>query len=127
MTSDAERRPQRGASEPAIPFGTAVLYVSLVADGRLVRVWSRAVDDLTVTKPVLREVNDANAWLVLARAWVHGDALMVEGCLPVEPLRVEDLRALVSEVGATADRLGVLLSAVHGGRVMLPSGSPVDE
>ena len=104
------------------PFGTAVLYVSVVADGRLVRVWARAADGIAVTKPVLREVNDANAGLVLARAWMHGDALMIEGCLPVETLRAEDLRALVSEVGRTADQLGAMLATVHGGKVALPVG-----
>ena len=110
-----------------LPFrhGTAVFYVSVVANGRLVRVWSRAVDGLAVTKPVLREVNDANAWLVLARTWVHGSAVMVEGCLPVEALRAGDLRALCLEVGSTADRLGSMLAAVHGGQVVLPVGSAV--
>ena len=107
------------------PHGTAVFYVSVVADGRLVRVWSRAVDGLAVTKPVLREVNDANAWLVLARTWVHDDAVMVEGCMPVETLAVRDFRALCLEVGSTADRLGSMLAAVHGGQVVLPVGSAV--
>ena len=86
-------------------------------------VWSRAVDGLAVTKPVLREVNDANAWLVLSRTWVQGNGVMVEGCLPVETMRSEDLRALCSEVGTTADRLGSMLSAVHGGQVTLPVGA----
>jgi len=112
-------------SDDDLPFhhGSAVYYVSLVADGRLVRVWSRAVDGLAVTKPVLREVNDANAWLVLARTWVQGSAVMVEGCLPVEALRAGDLRSLCMEVGSTADRLGSMLAAVHGGQVVLPVGS----
>lgn len=115
-----------------LPFmsGTAVFYVSVVAGGRLVRVWSGAVHGLAVTKPVLREVNDANAGLVLARAWVQGSGVMVEGCLPVETIRGEDLRALCAEVGATADRLGSMLAAVHGGEVVLPvaaAGGPAEE
>jgi hypothetical protein len=119
-------------SDGDLPFhnGTAVFYVSVVANGRLVRVWSRAVDGVAVTKPVLREVNDANAWLVLARTWVHGNGVMVEGCLPIETLRAEDLRALCAEVGTTADRLGSMLSAVHGGQVTLPvstGGSPTED
>lgn len=114
-----------------LPFtnGTAVFYVSVVGGGRLVRVWSAAVQGLAVTKPVLREVNDANAALVLARAWVQGSGVMVEGCLPVETVRAEDLRALCAEVGATADRLGSMLAAVHGGQVVLPVGAsgPAEE
>ncbi len=100
-----------------------MFYVSVVAGGRLVRVWSLAVDGLAVTKPVLREVNDTNARLVLACTWVQGRGVMVEGCLPVETVRVEDMRALCAEVGTTADRLGSMLAAVHGGQVMLPVGS----
>lgn len=109
-----------------LPFhtGTTVFYVSVPADGRLVRVWARAVIGVAVTKPVLREVNDANAGLVLSRTWVQGTAVFVEGCLPVETLRAEDLRTLCQEVGHTADRLGSMLAAVHGGQVALPSGVP---
>ena len=108
------------------PYGTAVLHISVVADGRLVRAWSRAVEGVAVTKPVLREVNDVNASLVLARTWVDGHAVMVEGCLPVEPLRARDLKALVHEVGRTADRLGTMLATVHGGQVVLPAVTAVE-
>lgn len=64
-----------------LPFtsGAAVFYVSVVGGGGLIRVWSCAVHGLAVTKPVLREVNDANASLVLARSWVQGSGVMVEG------------------------------------------------
>ena len=75
---------------------------------------------------MLREVNDANAWLILCRTWVgRGNGVMVEGRLPVETMRSEGLRALCSEVGTTADRSGSMLSAVHGGKVTLPVGAGV--
>jgi hypothetical protein len=104
------------------PCGTAMFYVSVVRDGRLVRVWSRAVTGIALTKPVLRELNDANAELVLAK--VHGDGchVWVEGCLPVESLCSGDLGRLCYEVGTTADRLGSMLAAVHGGHVAFPGG-----
>lgn len=105
------------------PCGTAMLYVSLVSGGRLLRVWSQAVGGLRVTKPVLREVNDYNRRLVFARASATDCAVWVEGCLPVESLTTHDLGFLCSEVGTTADKLGSLLAAVHGGLVAFPDAA----
>ena len=102
------------------PYGTALLYLSVVRGGRVLRAWSRAVADLRVTKPVLREVSDANATLTYARVWATGDAVWVEGCLPLEVLRPVDVVVLCTEVGATADRLGSMLAAVHGGTLAFP-------
>jgi hypothetical protein len=104
------------------PCGTAMFYVSVVREGRLVRAWSRAVTGIDVKKSVLREVNEANSGLVLARVYAAGSSIWVEGCLPVEPLRPDDLGRLCWEVGTTADRVGSMLSAVHGGHVVFPDG-----
>ena len=104
------------------PFGTAMFYVSVVRDGHLLRVWSQAVAGIHVNKAVLREINAANSHLVLARAYATESAVVVEGCLPVETLRAIDLRAVCYEVGMTADKLGSLLAAVHGGHVVFPEG-----
>ena len=108
------------------PCGTAVFYASVVRDGRLLRVWSRAVAGVHVDKRVLREINDVNRSLVLARVYTRDSAVWVEGCLPVEVLRPRDVGALCVEVGTTADRLGSLIAAVHGGRVALPDCAEPD-
>ena len=105
------------------PCGTAMFYASVVREGRLLRVWSRAVDGVHVDKHVLREINDMNASLLLARAYARGDAVWVEGYLPVEVLRAHDVGALCAEVGSTADKLGSLIATVHGGQVALPDGA----
>ena len=105
------------------PCGTAMFYMSLVRRGRLLRVWSRAVAGIRVNKPVLREINEINAGLTFSRAWATEDEVWVEGCLPVEPLRVSDVGVLCTEVGMTADRLGSMLAAVYGGRVAFPHGA----
>jgi hypothetical protein len=99
------------------PCGTAMFYLSVVGGGRLLRVWSRAVSDIRINKPVLREINEVNGGFALARAWATDDEVWVEGCLPVETLRPRDIGALCTEVGMTADRLGSMLAAVYGGRV----------
>lgn len=106
------------------PCGTAMLFLSVVDDGRLVRAWSVAARGVPVTKAVLRELNDANAGAVMARVWAIGRDVVVESHLPVEGLTLRDFRSFSLEVGSVADRLGSMLAAVHGGRVAFPDGCP---
>jgi hypothetical protein len=109
------------------PCGTAMFYLSVVRRGRLLRVWSQAVAGTRVNKAVLREVNEVNAGLTFARAWATDDEVWIEGFLPVEVLRVRELRALCTEVGSTADRVGSMLAAVHGGWVAIPEAAEHDD
>ena len=108
------------------PCGTAMFYASVIRGGRVLRVWSRAVTGIKVDKAVLRELDQANAGLLFARVYSRGGAVWVEGCLPVEPLRARELGALCHEVGTTADRVGSMLAAVHGGQVAFPHGADAD-
>jgi len=108
------------------PCGTAVLYLSVVGEGRLLRAWSRAVAGIRIVKPVLQEINDANAGLTLGRVWATSSDVWVEGCLAVQTLRPCDLAALCHEVGTLADRLGSMLATVYGGRVARPESSDCD-
>ncbi len=114
-----------GDGDVPIACGTAMVYASVVGKGRLVRVWSRAVAGVAPTKPVLREVNDANAHAVVARVYAQHSAVWVEGRLPIEGLRVQDVEQLCREVGDLADHLGQLLAAVHGGTVTFPQAVDV--
>ena len=77
-----------------MPCGTAMVYASVVGKGRLVRVWSRAVSGVKVTKSVLREINDANRSAGVARVYAEHSAVWVEGHFPIEGLRVKDLKQL---------------------------------
>ena len=108
-----------------MPYGTAMVYASVVARCRLVRVLSRAAAVVKPTKAVLREVNDANAHAVVARVSAAHGGVWVEGHFPVEGLSPKDLEQLCLEVGQLADRLGHLLTAVHGGTVTFPEGADV--
>lgn len=68
------------------PCGTALLYVSVVRSGRLVRVWSRAVTGIEPRKSLLREINEANITLTFARVYALGNSVWVEGmCAPTPP------------------------------------------
>ena len=108
-----------------MPYGTAMVYASVIGRGRLVRVWSRAAAGVKPTKAVLREVNDANISAGVARVYAQHDAIWVEGHFPVEGLRPKDLKQLCTEVGGLADHLGQLITAVHGGTVTFPRSADV--
>ena len=47
-----------------------------------------------------------------------GDALEIEAFLPLQPLEAGYLAAVCHELGSTADSVGQLMAAVHGGTVM---------
>ncbi len=114
-----------GDGDVPIVCGTAMVYASVVGKGRPVRVWSRAVSGVRATKSVLREINDANVSAVVARVYAQHEAVWVEGHLPIEGLRLKDLKQLCREVGDLADHLGQLLAAVHGGTVTFPEAADV--
>lgn len=91
--------------------------------GAVARVWSRAVSGIEIKKAVLREINEVNASLICSRVWASYDEVWIEACMPVEILRPLDVGFMVAEVGHTADRLGSMLAAIHGGRVAHPDAA----
>lgn len=101
------------------PFrhGTAVYYLSVTRDGHMVKVWSNVVLGLKGTVSVLREINATNAGLVHCRMFLSGTTLQVEAFLPIQPLVPGYLTAVCHELGETADNVGQLMAAVHGGCV----------
>lgn len=108
-----------------VPFhqGTAVYFVSIRLDGKKVKVWSQAVVGIKPTAGVLREVNEVNAGMEHARAFITRQRLVIEGVLPTDGLTPEDLRDLCLEVGVAADEIGTMISAVHGGEVARPGST----
>jgi hypothetical protein len=96
---------------------SAAYWLTLSPTGHLVRAWSRVVEGVKPTAGLLREVNDANSRLLHSRAYVERGVVWLEAVLPVQPLEADYLAAVCSEIGCTADALGPLLAAVHGGWV----------
>ena len=106
-------------SDGDYPFrhGTAMYYLSVGRGGHLLKIWSHAAYGVKPTKSVLREVNSTNEMLIHCRAYMTGETLVVEAFVPIESLIPGYLVAVCHEVGCTADRVGQLLAAVHGGHV----------
>lgn len=107
-------------------YGSSMSYVTVRPDGRRAKVWCVAVAGLKQSAAVLREVNALNVRLERARAFVVPMGLIVEGTVAVESLTPDELRALCLEVGRTADDIGPVLAAVHGGTVAMPDGEGCD-
>lgn len=102
-----------------LPFraGTAAYFVSVRPDGQKVRAWSMVVRGIKVNAAVLREINEVNAGLETCRMFAVNDRVIVEGILPVDGLTPETLQELCLEVGVTADQVGQMMAAVHGGQL----------
>lgn len=120
---DLEQVVEDADGDLPFPCGTAMVYVSVVGQGHMARVWSRVVSGVRVTKALLQELNDVNAGLVVSRVWATHCEVWIEACMPVEVLRPCDVGFLLAEVGRTSDRLGSMLAAVHGGRVANPEAA----
>jgi hypothetical protein len=60
---------------------------------------------------------DLNARLLHCGAFLCGGHLQLEAFLPVESLMPGYLAAVCLELGRTADEVGSLMAAVHGGQV----------
>jgi len=106
-------------SDGDYPFrhGTAVYYLSVGPGGHMVKIWSNVVLGLKGTAPVLRAINATNERLMHCRMFLSGTTLQVEAFLPIQPLVPGYLMAVCHELGETADSVGQLMAAVHGGRI----------
>ena len=105
-----------------IAHGTAIYWVAVRSDGKYVKAWSRPVVGVKQTAALMREVNEVNMGLEHSRLFFAKGMLMLEGVLPVDGLTPEYLHDLCVEVGATADDVGQMISAVYGGEVARPDG-----
>ncbi|MCA1712152.1 MAG: NERD domain-containing protein [Actinobacteria bacterium] len=109
----------RQDSDGDYPFrhGTALYYLSVGRGGHMVKIWSNVVFGLKGTAGVLREINATNSRLMHCRMFLSGTTLQVEAFLPIQPLVPGYLTAVCHELGETADSVGQLMAAVHGGSI----------
>jgi len=106
-------------SDGDYPFrhGTAAFYLSVGRDGHMMKIWSNVVIGLKGTAPVLRAINATNERLMHCRMFLSDTTLQIEAFLPIEPLAPGYLTAVCHELGETADSVGQLMAAVHGGSI----------
>jgi len=90
-------------------------WVTVLPGGQLIRIWAMPAMGIKATVAVLREVNDLNAAYRFAHAYLCDGMLTIEAFLPLMLIDEQFLMAVCHEVKCSADRVGVLLSTVHGG------------
>lgn len=96
-------------------YGSAMVWITVHPQGRLVKVWSFAATGVRPTKAVLQEANDLNVRLSFSRAFAQHGRLELEAIVPVEELTVKWLKTVVLEIAEQADSTGSMVAAVHGG------------
>lgn len=110
---------QDGDGDYPFRHGTAMYYLSVGASGHMAKIWSHAVYGLKRSKAVLREINSTNERMIHGRAFLQGGHLVVEAYVPIQCLPADYLAAVCEEIGRTADGVGQLLAAVHGGTMSI--------
>lgn len=79
-------------------------------------VFALAAQGLPARLAVLREINEANAADPAVRVVLHqGGWLMVDHRLLADAVTEDNLRAVIGQVLTVADRLGPMLTTLHGG------------
>ena len=86
------------------------------SEPRGVHVFALAAHGLPQRLAVLREINEVNAADPAIRVVLHGEgSLMVDYRLFADAVTEDNLRAVIGRVLTLADRLGPMLTALHGG------------
>ena len=81
-----------------------------------VRVFAMAARDVPLKAAVYKEVNAANTADRAMRVVLSANgSVMVDHLLLADAVNTDNLRLVIGRVLAVADRLGLLITAVHGG------------
>ena len=88
-------------------------------------VFALAAQDVPLRAAVLREINEINGSDAAIRVAFHPPgSVMVDYRLFADAVTEDNLRAVIGHVLAVADRIGSMLTAVHGGTTPLAASSP---
>ena len=90
-----------------------------------VLVFALAAQNVPMRAAVLREINEINTSDAAIRVALHsGGTVMVDYRLFADAVTEDNLREVIGHVLAVADRIGSMLTAVHGGTTPLAASSP---
>ncbi len=92
-------------------------WVRLQTDGQWgVRVFALAAHSVPTKLAVLKEINATNLAVRSARIVLSNDGcVVVEQLLHADAVNTDNLRAVIAEVLAIADDVGLMLATVYGG------------
>jgi len=93
-----------------------------------VQVFALAAQNVPLRAAVLREINEANGSDPAIRVAFHAPgSVLVDYRLFADAVTEDNLRAVIGRVLAVADRIGPLLTAVHGGTTPIAATSSPSE
>jgi hypothetical protein len=116
---------QDGDGDYPWSHGTAVGWVSVVdaGDSFMVRVWAHAAYEMKPSAKLLRELNDIQGRTLSTAICLAGHVVGVEQTISPIGLSQPVLAQALSAVRTIADDIGLLLTAVYGGRTPLPASA----
>jgi hypothetical protein len=108
--------------------GTAIGWVSVVGagDGFMVRVWAHAAYEVKSSAKLLRELNDIQGRTLSTAICLAGHIVGVEQTISPIGLTQPVLAQALNAVRTVADDIGLLLTAVYGGRTPLPASTTTE-
>ena len=93
-----------------------------------VQVFALAAQNVPPRAAVLREINEINGSDPAIRVALHSPgAVMVDYRLFADAVTEDNLKAVIGRVLAVADRIGPMLTAVHGGATPIAATSTASE
>ena len=89
------------------------------------QVFALAAHNVPMRAAVLREINEVNGSDAAIRVAFHAPgSVMVDYRLFADAVTEDNLRAVIGHVLAVADRIGPMLTTVHGGATPIAASSP---
>jgi hypothetical protein len=102
-------------------YGTAAVWVRVEAQEPMaVRVMSHAAFKVQRSAELLDELHDITARARFGSVYWARGAVVVEYALPAGAVNPETLAEACSVVGTRADDIGLMITALYGGRVPFP-------
>jgi len=109
-----------GDGDFVVPSGSAIVYVSVLNDPALVRVFSVTVAEVPENPAIFKVLNDINVGLRLGRFAMINDVIVLEHYLLPMQLSGEELMIVINAIRHAADHFDHRLQQAFGGKTSLP-------
>jgi len=107
-----------------ILFGTTTVFVRVLGDAPVVRIFAVVLTDLTPSSALMDELNELNQHFVFAKLFWNGSSVVMSIDLPGAPFVGSHLVQAIGMLGNAADQLDEQLQARFGGRTLLGAAEP---
>ena len=113
-----------GDGDIPVRCGSATVYVRVLEDRPVVRIWSPVISAIGSPEGILAEVNEFNRGALFAKALWDGESVVVTAEVAGSPLAAGQLRRAYAAVAQLADGYARKLQARYGGRAAVGPSFP---